>query len=179
MGHGAGLPLRAWGRKRKRVAGCDRGHEQLVLGGGLKTGRAVGHARAHKHKDQAGEDRAQREAKSSNWQSRSARARCRAVRLAAASALGMRKEAADMDAGLATTVTAQLRHVRLALARAGAREGASALGLTGAAAAALCLRARFARCDSSVTPASRSASSLLLSRRAPSISARRRSRLPL
>lgn len=33
MGHGAGLPLRTRGRKRKRVAGRNRGLEQLVLGG--------------------------------------------------------------------------------------------------------------------------------------------------
>ena len=63
MGHRAGLPLRARGRKGERITGRDGGLEQLVLGGGLETGRAVGHTGAHKHKDQTDEDRAQCEAK--------------------------------------------------------------------------------------------------------------------
>ena len=38
VGHGAGLPLRAWGRERKGVTGCDGSFKQLVLGSGLETG---------------------------------------------------------------------------------------------------------------------------------------------
>lgn len=115
------MPLRARGRKSKGIPGRNRGLEQLVLGGGLESGRAVGHARAHKHKDQAGEDRAQREAKSSSRQDRSARARCRAIGLAAAHALRMRKETVDLNAGLATSIPSQLRHLGLALSSARAQ----------------------------------------------------------
>lgn len=44
--------------------------------------------------------------------------RCRAVGLAVAFALGMRKEAVDMDAGLTCAVAAQLRNLGLALSSA-------------------------------------------------------------
>lgn len=44
--------------------------------------------------------------------------RCRAVRLAVASALGMRKEAVDTDAGLTYAVAAQLRNLGLTLSSA-------------------------------------------------------------
>lgn len=44
--------------------------------------------------------------------------RCRAARLAVASALGMRKEAVDMDAGLTYAVAAQLRNLGLTLSSA-------------------------------------------------------------
>lgn len=47
--------------------------------------------------------------------------RCRAVGLAVASALGMRKEAVDMDAGLTCAVAAQLRNLGLALSSARAQ----------------------------------------------------------
>lgn len=141
----------------------------------------MGDARAQKQKDKASDDRAKCDTRAAEGQRGRAAAssRCRARTHAAASALRVRKRAADKDAGLTAPVATQLRHVRLALARARAREGASALGLSGAAVAALCLRTRSARRDSPVTPAGRSVSSLLLSRRAPSISARRRARLPL
>lgn len=121
MGHRAGLPLRARGRKGERITGRDGGLEQLVLGGGLETGRAVGHTGAHKHKDQTDEDRAQCEAKSTSRQGGGIHVRCRAVGLAVASALGMRKEAVDMDAGLTCAVAAQLRNLGLALSSARAQ----------------------------------------------------------
>ena len=47
--------------------------------------------------------------------------RCRAVGLAVASALGMRKEAVDMAAGLTCAVAAQLRNLGLALSSARAQ----------------------------------------------------------
>lgn len=49
---------------------------------------------------------------------RGIRVRCRAVGLAVASALGMRKEAVDMDAGLTCAVAAQLRNLGLTLSSA-------------------------------------------------------------
>ena len=81
----------------------------------------MGHTGAHKHKDQTGEDRAQCEAKSTSRQGGGIHIRCRAVRLAVASALGMRKEAADMDAGLTCAVVAQLRNLGLTLSSARAQ----------------------------------------------------------
>ena len=70
------------------------------------------------HKGQTGEDRAQCEAKSTSRQGGSIHVRRRAVRLAVASALGMRKEAVDMDAGLTYAVAAQLRNLGLTLSSA-------------------------------------------------------------
>ena len=115
------LAIAARGRKGERITGRDGGLEQLVLGGGLETGRAVGHTGAHKHKDQTDEDRAQCEAKPTSRQGGGIHVRCRAVGLAVASALGMRKEAVDMDAGLTCAVAAQLRNLGLALSSARAQ----------------------------------------------------------